>query len=337
MTQSSFTEKIIETRLTLAQGSFGDNGATKIIRGLATEVTIEKVGLPGRNKASVRIYGLTKDDMVMLSRQSFRPLESEKNLIAIWAGDENDMTQVFAGEINQVQADLNSAPDIVFEIKAQSGYYPSLMAEGPETWRGQVPAADIIGQLTERIGYAFSNKGVSVSLRNPRLEGSPLEKIISAGKQAGIDLVVDDNEIIALPPEKPREEEAVPVSKDTGLIGYPTFDGANLSIKSIFNPRFRFDGLIEVESEVEAPNKIWRITRLTHSLAAFKTGGPWMSDITAVAHEGASGSAGEAKQMATAGVEPPDEAKWIANEDSQYMANPETEDNADDDGGNLSN
>lgn len=40
----SFTQKLIELRITLAQGSFGGKGNTKIIRQLSCDVEIEKAG-----------------------------------------------------------------------------------------------------------------------------------------------------------------------------------------------------------------------------------------------------------------------------------------------------
>ena len=50
----SFTIKTIRLAITLGKGSFSEGGNTKIIEGLACEVSITKPGLPEKNTASVK-------------------------------------------------------------------------------------------------------------------------------------------------------------------------------------------------------------------------------------------------------------------------------------------
>ena len=281
---TSFTRKIIEVRITLAAGSFGGQGERKILRGLPVEADVDKPGLPDKNKAQVKIYGMKYEDMEQLTTLAFRPLEARRNLISIMAGDEeHGLSEVFAGEIASAFADFNSAPDPAFQIEALSGYYPSLTPEGPQAVTGNAPVAEIIADLAGSMGYAFRNEGVTARLNNAVLNGSPLEKARAAAAQVGAELLVDDGVLTLLPAGSARSGEAVPLSPSTGLFGYPAFTNDGLSLRALYNPSFRQGGLIRVESVVPRASGVWKITRLSHRLAAFSPGGgPWESRIEAI-------------------------------------------------------
>lgn len=125
----SFSIKSIEVRVTLGKGTFSEGGNTKIIEGLACDVAIQKPGLPEKNSASVKIWGLKYEDMAQLTMLAFKPLESQHNLISIKAGVRGqNLALVFAGEITSAFADFNTAPDECMEFEADSGSYPHQIA-----------------------------------------------------------------------------------------------------------------------------------------------------------------------------------------------------------------
>lgn len=281
MSQTSFTQKILETRITLAAGSFGGQGNTKIIRGLATEASIEKPGLPDKAKASIKITNLPLTAMEQLTTLAFRPLQTQKNRISIWAGDAaSGLAQVFSGEITSAFGNFNAAPDPVFEVEAMTGYYPSLMSQNPTTMAGSAPVADVVGKLAQTMGYSFQNEGVSGQLRNAVLNGSPLEQARNAAKQAGVELLIDDGALVLLPAGAARSGNAVVLNKSSGMIGYPTFNNNGISLKCLYNPALRFGALVKVESIVPKASGVWKITKLSHKLSAFNTGGgAWQSEI----------------------------------------------------------
>ena len=172
----SFTKKVLEIELILSSGDFG-GGNTKTIRGLACEANIEKPGGAEKNSAKVKIWGLPYADLETLTMLSFRPMESQKNLISIRAGDEGQtLSQAFAGEITSGFADFNSAPDVVMQLEADSGFYPARIAAPPLSVNGQAPAADLVAQQAQAAGYSFRNEGVTASVNNAVFNGSPIEK-----------------------------------------------------------------------------------------------------------------------------------------------------------------
>lgn len=278
----SFSKKVIETHLTLASGSFGSQGNTKIIRGLATDVSIERPGLPDKDKARVKIYNLPLQEMEQLTTLAFKPLQVRKNIIRIFAGNENDLSEVFNGDITSAFGNFNNAPDPVFEIEALCGYYASIQPSSPTAISGSTPVADIISKVAQQIGYSFINQGVTSSLRNAVLNGSPMEQAINAAKQVGAQLLVNDSTMTLLTANEALSGNAVLLTKNTGMIGYPTFNNEGIVVKSIYNNAFKFNGLVKVESIVPKATGVWRITKLTHNLSAFNSqGGQWVSEIEA--------------------------------------------------------
>lgn len=69
--------------------------------------------------------------------------------------------------------------------------------------------------------------------------------------------------------DKTLSKKAVLLTKDTGMTGYPTFNNEGIVVTSLYNPAFKFNNLIKVESIVPNATRVWRITKLTHNLSTF--------------------------------------------------------------------
>lgn len=281
---ASFTHKIIEVRIILAAGSFGGKGTEKVINGLPVTVEVSKTGGDEKPSCKVSIGGMKYDDMEQLTTLAFRPLQTRKNLISVFAGDEESgLTQVFAGEIASASADFNNAPDVKFDIEAISGLYPSLTPAGPQTIAGDASVADIVQQQAQVMGYGFENNGVTAKLTNTILNGSPMQKARAAANQAGVTLLIDDDKLVLLPPGKERKGTTILLSDKSGLSGYPSFSSDGITLESLYNPAFQIGGLVEVQSIVPKASGLWRITKLEHKLAAFDpSADDWTSSIEAV-------------------------------------------------------
>ena len=281
---ASFTRKQIEVRITLAAGSFGGKGSEKVINGLPVSCEVSKTGGDEKPSCKISIGGMAYSEMEQLTTLAFRPLQTRKNLVAIFAGDtESGLSQVFTGEITQAAADFNNSPDVTFEIEAVTGYYPALMPAGPQTVAGEVAVADLVSQQAQAMGYEFRNEGVTTKLKNTILNGTPMQKARAAARQAGANLLIDDNTLILLPPGKERKGTTVSLSDKSGLMGYPSFSNEGITLDAIYNPAFQLNGLIEVKSIVPKASGTWRITKLEHKLSANNPGeDDWTSSIEAV-------------------------------------------------------
>jgi hypothetical protein len=287
----SFSRKTIQLAVTLSQGGFGGGGNTKIIEGLACEVMVEKPGLPEKNSLRAKVWGMKYDDMAQLTMLAFKPLESQKNLIEVRAGEIGEtgnsiVSLVFQGEITAAFADFNSAPDVAMEFEADSGSYPNQIASPTATVSGDAPAANLFARFASEAGYEYKNEGVEASVKDAWFPGSPIEKAMKLARDIGCELIIDDGIIITMPGGKAREGNAVLLNKDNGLIGYPTFNQDGIVCRCRFNPDVQSGGLIKVESIVPKAGGVWKISKLSHNLSAYVPGGgSWESQIEAAYNE----------------------------------------------------
>ncbi len=284
----SFSLKTIQLAVTLSQGGFdGGSGNTKIIEGLACQVTIEKPGLPEKNSLKTRVWGMKYEDMAQLTMLAFKPLESQKNLIEVKAGDKGGtLATIFQGEIISASADFNSAPDVAMDFEADSGSYPNQIAGPTATVAGEAPAANLFARFASEAGYEYKNEGVEASVKDAWFPGSPIEKAMKLARDIGCELIIDDGVMITMPEGQSREGNAVLLNSANGMIGYPTFNQDGIVCRCIFNPDLQYGGLIQVESIVPKATGVWKITKLSHDLSAYVPGGGnWESKIEAASNE----------------------------------------------------
>jgi hypothetical protein len=209
-------------------------------------------------------------------------LENRNNKIAIYAGDDTEgLSLIFAGEIWSAYADFNAAPTPKFEIEALCGGYGNLKAVGPQSVVTSAPVAKLVEQQAKEIGYSFKNEGVTTQITNAIFNGSPIQKMKAMAKHAGADIIIEDNSVLLLPKNVSRKGAPIFISAQSGMIGYPSFSGFGLEVKTIFNPAYLVKSDIEVQSVVPKASGRWRIEKTEHILSAnFPKGGPWESALT---------------------------------------------------------
>lgn len=272
---SSFTQKMLEARITLAEGGFnpgtGEAANTKVVR-LGMDAEISKPGGKEKPKCTLKIFNLPLDDMQVLTTLAFDPLAVKKNRLTLMAGDADGMAQAFVGDITSAVPRFNADASSVFEVTAITGYVASVTPARTLTAAGAQDVATLLQGLAKQMGFSFVNRGVSVTVRNIALMGGPMEQARQLADEARIDLILDDGEMIAAPRGKLRQDDAqgsTPVLKDsTGLIGFPGFDAKGVVGKCLYEPRLMLGGPVRIESMVPKASGLWRVTSLSHKLQA---------------------------------------------------------------------
>lgn len=278
---TSFTRKQLKVELTL----YKDEQVRKLTyMGVETHVSIEKPGEPDQNKATVELYNIAMDAMRDITTLAFKPLQNKNNEIAIFAGDEESgLSQCFAGEIQTAYADFSSAPTVSMHIEAAAGSYAALKASPPIAVDGSQSAESLIESFAKESGYAFLNNGVSAQVKNCVLNGSPIQKARAVAGMVGCELIIDDKVVTIQPFERGLDEgNAVLMSKDAGMLGYPAFTNDGIHLRCLYNPDLRLGGMVEVQSVVPGAEGTWKITKLSHSLVA-NSNAPedWFSEVEA--------------------------------------------------------
>lgn len=281
MAQKPLTTKIIEVDLTLTQvgATFGENqGNTKHIQGLACDVTIEKVGLPSKNTATIDIFNLKQSDIEKITTTSPRKLDVKRNIVTVRAYEEGGFPgEVFQGEIFLAYGTYDSA-DLGVHIEAITGVYPSLKVSRPFTHEGEIDAIKVIEKyVNEMEGYTFE-KHPSITpkfIRDPVVNGSPIDKIEELSRMVNVQVIIDDMIVKVLPWNEALQGKAVKVSAKTGMIGYPAFNSNGINVFHEYRPHFIQGGMIEVESIVPKASGQWKIVKMTHQLQSFGAGPNW--------------------------------------------------------------
>nr|WP_243444292.1 hypothetical protein [Acetobacter persici] len=85
--------------------------------------------------------------------------------------------------------------------------------------------------------------------------------------------------------------QAVSVSAETGLIGYPAWSAGGLALRMLFNPRISFNSLIALHSRYQpagwgqksgpVPVGLWTATQVRHTLQTETPHGAWFTDLVA--------------------------------------------------------
>lgn len=284
MSQVAFSEKRIKFTVTLGEGTFGDTISDTVeLEGFRAMADLMNPGGESMGMAQVKIWGLRPELINQLtSIGTINKAVRLKNSIFIDAGDsETGLSNVFQGTIFDAWADYNSAPDIGFNIIAYAGLAAALKPVNPTSYNGPADVVAIMQGFAEEAGLQFEDYGVQVQLSNPYFQGTTLSKIRACARAANIFHVVDRGVLAIAPRDSARGSEVPAVSKDSGMVGYPTLSSKGMQLKLSFNPTVILGGDVRVDSVVPMACGLWRVSNLSHSLSCELPDGPWFTNLEA--------------------------------------------------------
>lgn len=285
----TFVHRQIRVSFTLAQGTFAGTNSDKLTigsnegsQGLRISTRIIKAGGPSMGTAEVKIYGMPLSIMKQLSTLGMKIILIPRNTITVEAGDQgSNLTTVFIGNITNAWTDFAAAPDVVMNISAHVLSAAAVEKSDPISINGSSDVAGIMQTLATRMGLSFENSGVTAKLSNQYLYGSSRDMALRVVQAANIDWNGGDNGVLAIWPKNGSRNGAVPlISKETGMIGYPTFTPEGIMVRTQFNPSVGFGQQIKVKSDILSEST-WAVFGLSHNLDANVIGGQWQSDIRA--------------------------------------------------------
>lgn len=278
-----FSIKTVRLTIQLRKGEFDGGGNTVIIEGLPVSVTVTKQGGEAKNKASITVDNLKLETATQLTTLAFKRLETYNNVIQIDAGSKGAaLSTIFIGEITSA-VPIMGENKISLKIEALTGYYPALLPTAPTSVQGNTAVETLMKQFADEAGYGFENKGITASVANSVFVGSPIEKAKTLARQADIDLLIDDNKFTIQPFEAPKDGQIPLLSRNSGLLDYPSFSNEGINCKSIFNDQLKVGGYFKLESILPHASGEWQITKVEHKLEAYQTnGGAWESNVTGV-------------------------------------------------------
>lgn len=276
---------VVRRRITLTfqigKGSFGASGFDTItVEGLRTAATITKAGGVSMSMLQLRVQGLSLSLMNQLSTLGKPLVDGRNNKVTVSAGDdESGVAVAFIGTISEAWVDMSAAPDGVFVVAAHSGLLDALKPVPPISFQGQADAAVIMAGLAQQMELAFENSGVSVQLANPYFPGTAREQALACATAANINWVIDDSTLAIWPKGGSRGGQVPVLSKDTGMVGYPTHTQNGIVVVTLYNPSITFGGQVEVHSSLTPAAGTWTVFSVAHDLEAETPGGKWFTRL----------------------------------------------------------
>lgn len=278
--QSFENKKALRFVITLGTGKFGSSNNDQItLQGFRATAAIDKAGGMMMGTLRAKIYGVSQADMNSVTTLQWKPGTFIPNTVEVYAIDGPAETLVFAGNIVNAWGDYQSMPDVFLHIQAQAAFFNQLKAVPPRSFKGGVDVASVMAQIAKDLGYAFENGGVTTQLVDVYLPNTGMEQAKDLARAAGCDLYLDDKTLAITPPNVPRKTQIPLISPQTGLVGYPTFDGVGVNFQSLFNPAVTFGGSVKLATDIQQAAGQWIVTSMAHLLESEKPGGAWFSNI----------------------------------------------------------
>ncbi len=301
---SSFAnEKVLRFVFTLAIGEFAASGNTLTLEGLRASATINNAGGAVLSTLRANIYGMTASDMNSVTTTKWDP-SFAKNTVEVYAIDGAQETLVFQGNIVNAWGIYAGMPDVYLMVEAQNNYLGQISSPNPArtTLTSSTDIATVMQQIANSLNVNFENNGVTGTVKaGQTLSGSYVEQVRTMAQTYNFSYFFDatSNTLAITPLNTPRKTQNVPlVSSQTGLIGYPLFNGYGVQFDTLFNPAILFGGTVEVSSAIPKANGPWMVTQITHRLESQKPNGQWKSTINSVYTASALGSIAAAAQAA---------------------------------------
>ena len=285
---NSFTnKKLLKFVITLADGAKFSSGTDNItLQGYRAIADIENAGGWQASTLHARIYGMSQSDMLAARSLSWTATSYVGNSITVTAIDGDRETLVFSGNIVDSWGVYTDAPNVYFQIYANQLYSIAQTPAQARSFPGPTQVADIVTILAKACGLNFTNSdNVQRVIVDEYLKGSNRDQLFTLAKHANIGIYVTSTSVaITDSPTTSINMEAVPVvSKDSGLISYPTLERFGVIFQTLFNPLIVFGGKVTLESTSDTDKPIvsgtWHVSNVHHILSSLNPEASWKSEI----------------------------------------------------------
>lgn len=275
-------KKSIKAVITLASGTFGvsDNDQITLV-GNRISADIKKVAGATMGTLQARIYGIPKIDMGSIFTTPFNAGFYLRNRIELYAIDGKMENMVFSGDIINCWPEFSSLPDVYLNVQAQSLYSAQLSPKKPISINGKIDVAILMQGVALDLGLKFENNGVHVCLTDVYLPSTAVEQARELARQAKFDLYIDDDILAITNKYASRESYTTVVSSETGMIGYPIYNGFGVYFRTLYNQSIMFGGRVKIETDIPQAAGEWIVNGISHKLESETPNGEWFSTVMA--------------------------------------------------------
>jgi hypothetical protein len=271
--------------ITLGTGKFGSSNNNRItLDGYRCTANIDKAGGMMMGTLKAKINGVSQQDMNNITTLQWKPQQRILNTVEVIAIEGLTETFVFSGNIVNAWGDYQGMPDVFLNIQAQSAFFNGIQSAKPTSLKGGVNVAVIMKKLADQMELTFENNGVSTVIVDPYSSGSLKDQALYYANACNFDLYIDDKTMAITTRNMPRKGAIPIISAESGMVGYPTFDGIGVNFQTLFNPAITFGGSIDIKTDIKQAAGKWVVTSMSHNLESEKPGGAWFSTIRGTAN-----------------------------------------------------
>lgn len=274
----TYKKRILKFEFTLKDGAFDENGNNILtIDNIKAEIQIGAYGGITGTTLEARVYGLSIDNMALLSYKGVQINGAKQNMMKVWADDR----PVFFGSITNCFADLNQMPDAPLIISAFSTGFDQSITAPPFSKEGVASVSEIITTIAASIGYTVVNNGVLAKLENPYFEGNPIAQIQQCAHAAGIEIDFRLGAIYIWPQGGSVDDTIPLISPRHGLIGYPVFSNYGINFQCQYSDLILRGRKVQLETDLPNGSGVYTVQSAQHHLSTWSEGGPWSTIVWA--------------------------------------------------------
>jgi hypothetical protein len=295
----ALVQRLININFTLSNGSFAGSGSNSLtLSGLRVHADMHFPGGSDMNTLQAEVYGMTLSHMNDLMTYGAIPLNTGKNMVTVLAGDAmSGMNQVFKGNVVNAWGDFQGMPDVPFHVFGSGPMNAAVATVPPTTKKGAVSATTLMENLANQIGMQFENNGVTTQLSNPYYPGTAREQLLALVRDSGCEWNGMENDVVSVWPvgsSRAGGSGAIPVNKDTGMVGYPMFNAQGVVVKVLYNPQIKYGTEIQVTSDLtgsttsgnvtvgggtSGANGTWTVQSIDYALDSLVPNGQWFMTL----------------------------------------------------------
>jgi hypothetical protein len=255
------------------------------VSGLRSSVSITIQGQNNTTACNVRIWGLPLSITNQLSTLSYTLRKPGSQTISINASayESENLSLTFKGYIRDAYADIQGAPDAPFHVTADTTGSPAVANTPPNSYnQSSVQASQIFQTLANQAGFHFENNNITSVLRYPYFWGSWKAQLQQLAEAANCSFICESGVLAAWPTGKNRASAGNPtISPQTGMVGYPAAIAGTgrMKVRTIYNPGFKYNQNVTVQSSIKPANGNWNICSITHDLETLKFKGQWYTTL----------------------------------------------------------
>jgi len=257
---------------------FAPNVNTLTFEDLPIDVNINVTTLPSGGSAKIKIYGVSKERMEMITTIKWKkPFITEK-AVYVYADDGEGYKLLFEGNIMDALPRYESAPDVYIDITANMGAYHNLVEVPPFHCSDGVPTESVFRDICAQYGVNLINHGVTGNVSAQFFGENGLANRLRAASKAFNVYVIYRNNTVEIYPRYTGTANRWDFTKES-YIGYPQITEVGIKINlDVVNAVGLRDYFTIKGSEVSAANDSWKIIKYGYSLST-KIGGKWFMTI----------------------------------------------------------